>query len=151
MKFCPEREEASREWNFGQIRVFWTVLPEMRVSATTNWSNRARRSCLMKRSSRNGFINEISVKMKVIEILEARAESLSVKEIVALLKISKSLVYKMIATGELPASRYHRGIRLDPNHVIEWVTRHTWQPAMAIPPAKDKAGPGLANGLERAG
>lgn len=105
----------------------------------------------MKRSSRNGLINEISVKMKVIEILEARADSLSVKEIVALLKISKSLVYKMIATGELPASRYHRGIRLDPNHVIEWVMRHTWQPTMAIPPAKDKAGPGLANGLERAG
>jgi|SRR5882724_10155821 len=105
----------------------------------------------MKRSGTNGFISEIGVKMKIIEILEARAESLSVKEIVALLKISKSLVYRMIATGELPASRYHRGIRLDPNHVIEWVTRHTWQPAMAIPPARDKAGPGLANRLERAG
>jgi excisionase family DNA binding protein len=105
----------------------------------------------MKRPSRNGFINEISVKMKVIEILEARTQSLSVKEVVALLKISKSLVYRMIATGELPASRYHRGIRLDPNHVIEWVTRHTWQPAMAIPPAKDEAGSGLVNGLERAG
>ena len=105
----------------------------------------------MKRSSRNGFNNEISVKMKVIEILEARAESLSVKEVVDLLKLSKSFVYRMIAIGELPASRYHRGIRLDPNHVIEWVTRHTWQPAMAIPPAKDKAGPRLTNALERAG
>jgi excisionase family DNA binding protein len=104
----------------------------------------------MKRPSRNVFINQIAVKMRVIEILEARAESLSVKEVVGLLKLSKSYVYRMIATGELPASRYHRGIRLDPNHIIAWVTQQTWQPATAIPPAKDKSGLGLANGLERA-
>jgi excisionase family DNA binding protein len=105
----------------------------------------------MKRSGSNGFTNEVAVKMKVVEVLEARAESLSVKEVVSLLKLSKSLVYRMIATGELPASRYHRGIRLDPNHVIEWVTRRTWQPATAIPPVKDQARPGPANRLERAG
>ncbi|SRR6266536_6377898 len=103
----------------------------------------------MKRSRSSGFMGKVNVKMKVIELLEARTESLSVKEVVALLKLSKSLVYRMIATGELPASRYHRGIRLDPNHVIEWVTRQTWQPATVIPPAPDKVG--LANGLERAG
>jgi excisionase family DNA binding protein len=105
----------------------------------------------MKRSARNGFANETMVKMKVIEILEARAESLTVNEVVGLLKLSKSFVYKMIAAGELPASRYRNGIRLDPNHVIQWVTRRTWPPTTAIPPARDKAGPGLANGLERAG
>jgi excisionase family DNA binding protein len=105
----------------------------------------------MKRSGRNGFINEITVKMKVIEILESRAESLTVNEVVGLLKLSKSFVYEAIGSGELPATRYRKGIRLDPNHVIEWVTRRTWQPATAIPPARDKAGPGLGNGLERAG
>jgi excisionase family DNA binding protein len=105
----------------------------------------------MKRSGRNGFISEITVKMKVIEILELRAESLSVKEVVDLLKLSKSLVYGMIATGELPASRYHRRIRLDPNHLIEWVTRQIWQPAGVIPPARDNAKPDLANGLKRVG
>ncbi len=105
----------------------------------------------MKQSRGKDFINEITVKMKVIEILEARAESLSVKEVVGLLKLSKSLVYGMIATGELPATRYHRRIRLDPNHVIEWVKQQTWQPPLAMSPTKDKAAPGLARGLERAG
>lgn len=105
----------------------------------------------MKRSGSNGFSGEVAVKMKVVQILEARAESLSVKEVVSLLKLSKSLVYRMIATGELPASRYHRGIRLDPNHVIEWVRRQTWQPAAAIPPAKDQSRSGPTNPLERAG
>lgn len=103
----------------------------------------------MKPSRNNGFVGKVNVKMKVIELLEARTESLSVKEVVGLLKLSKSLVYRMIATGELPASRYHRGIRLDPNHVIEWVTRQTWQPTTVIPPAPDKVG--LANALERVG
>lgn len=105
----------------------------------------------MKRSGRNGSINEITAKMKVIEILESRAESLTVKEVVGLLKLSKSFVYGMIASGELPASRYRKGIRLDPNHVIEWVTRQTWQPARAIPPARDKARLDLATGFERVG
>ena len=103
----------------------------------------------MKRSRHGGFIGKVNVKMKVIELLEARTESLNVKEVVGLLKLSKSLVYRMIATGELTASRYHRGIRLDPNHVIEWVNRQTWPPATVIPPALDKVG--LANELERAG
>ena len=105
----------------------------------------------MKHLRRNDFINEIPVKMKVIEILEARAESLSVKEVVGLLGLSKSLVYGVIATGELPATRYHRRIKLDPNHVIEWVKQQTWQPVRAMPPIRDKAAPGLASGLERAG
>jgi excisionase family DNA binding protein len=105
----------------------------------------------MKRSSRNGLINEITVKMKVIEILESRAKSLTVIEVVDLLKLSKSFVYGRIASGELPATRYRKGIRLDPNHVIEWVKRLTWQPAMAIPPARDGARTELTSGLERAG
>jgi len=105
----------------------------------------------MKRSHRNTLVNEVTVKMKVIEILEARAESLSVSEVVGLLKLSKSLVYGMIATGELPATRYHRRIRLDPNHVIEWVKQQTWQPARSMPPIKDKPAPSLTGGLERAG
>jgi excisionase family DNA binding protein len=105
----------------------------------------------MKHSRRNDFINEIPVKMKVIEILEARAESLSVTEVVALLGLSKSLVYGVIATGELPATRYHRRIKLDPNHVIEWVKQQTWQPVRAMLPIRDKTTPGLASGLERAG
>jgi excisionase family DNA binding protein len=95
-------------------------------------------------------MNRFSSEMKVIEILVARTESLSVKEVAELLNLSKSLVYRMIATGELPASRYHRGIRLDPNHVIEWVKRQTWQPATAMPPAKEEAGLRLANELGRA-
>jgi excisionase family DNA binding protein len=105
----------------------------------------------MKRSGRNGFANETTVKMKVIEILEARAESLTVNEVVGLLKLSKSFVYGRIASGELPASRFRKGIRLDPNHVIEWVTRRTWQPTRAIPPARDGARTDLTSGLERAG
>jgi excisionase family DNA binding protein len=105
----------------------------------------------MKRSRSNGFTNMIPAKMKVIEILESRTQSLTVRDVVGLLKLSKSFVYGVIASGELPASRYRNGIRLDPNHVIEWVTRRTWQPTTAIPPAGDKAGPGIANGLERAG
>jgi excisionase family DNA binding protein len=105
----------------------------------------------MKRSRRNDFVTEIPVKMKVIEILETRAESLSVKDVVGLLGLSKSLIYGMIATGELPATRYHSRIKLDPNHVIEWVKRRTWQPVRAMPPMRDKAAPGLASGLERAG
>lgn len=104
----------------------------------------------MKRPGRNPFFTETPVKMKVIEILESRTESLTVNEVVALLKLSKSFVYGRIACGELPASRYRKGIRLDPNHVIEWVTRRTWQPTKSIPPARDQAGPILAGGLERA-
>jgi excisionase family DNA binding protein len=105
----------------------------------------------MKRSAKNGFAKETMVKMKVIEILEARAESLTVNEVVGLLKLSKSFVYGRIASGELPATRYRTGIRLDPNHVIDWVKRLTWQPAMAIPPARDGARTELTSGLERAG
>src|SRR5579884_3427506 len=103
----------------------------------------------MKRS-RNGFANETMVKMKVIEILEARAESLTVDEVVGLLKLSKSFVYGRIASGELPATRYRKGIRLDPNHVIEWVKRLTWQPTVTIPTAREGVKAELTSALERA-
>jgi excisionase family DNA binding protein len=104
----------------------------------------------MKSAVRDGFADETAVKMKVIEILESRAESLTVNEVVALLKLSKSFVYARIASGELPASRYRKGIRLDPNHVIEWIKRLTWQPSMTIAPARDGARTQLTRGLERA-
>jgi len=142
--------QAKAKRKFGQIWLWEPFLTEFPMSDTTHQVC-LRRSCLMKQSRGKDFINEITVKMKVIEILEARAESLSVKEVVGLLKLSKSLVYGMIATGELPATRYHRRIRLDPNHVMELVKQQTWQPPLAMSPTKDKAAPGLARGLERAG
>lgn len=63
-----------------------------------------------------------TVKMKVVEILEMKSEALSVADLVPLLNISKSKLYQVIARGELPHTR-KGGIRVDPNHVIEWWTR----------------------------
>jgi excisionase family DNA binding protein len=64
----------------------------------------------------------ITVKMKVVEILEGKMEALTVKDLVPLLNISKSKLYQVIARGELPSIRKGGGIRVDPNHVIQWWT-----------------------------
>ena len=59
-------------------------------------------------------------KMKVVEILESKAETLQVKDLVGLLGLSKSKLYAVIARGELPSLRIDGSIRVDPNHVIAW-------------------------------
>jgi len=62
--------------------------------------------------------------MKVVEILEGAQGSLRVGDVVRLLQYSRSFVYQLIAKGELPAHRVGGSIRLDPNHVIEWLKQH---------------------------
>lgn len=79
----------------------------------------------MRRSRRNASsanFTPITVKMKIVEILEGKRSSLKVKDLVPLLGISKSKLYQAIAKGELPSNR-KGGITVDPNHVIAWWTQ----------------------------
>jgi len=103
----------------------------------------------MRTSTRNasGPVKEITVKMKVVELLETAVEFLTVDEVARLLNVSKSLVYRLAATGELTASRVSGAIRIDPNHVIAWLKQQT--PPCVARSEPQRASP--AHPLERAG
>lgn len=66
----------------------------------------------------------LPVKLKVVEILEATTEFLTVSQVAHLLKVSPKLIYKMIAAGKLPASRIAGALRLDPNALIAWLNEN---------------------------
>lgn len=70
------------------------------------------------------FGAKVSVKMKIVEILEAKTASLSVRDVVEITGMSKSKVYQQIAHGELPSIRIGGSIKIDPNQLIEWWKQH---------------------------
>lgn len=47
-----------------------------------------------------------------------------VKEAASLLAKPRSVVYQMVADGELSAVRHGRSIRLDRADVLEWIRKH---------------------------
>ena len=100
-------------------------------------------------TNRSDSMKEITVKMKVVEILEGTQGSLRVGDVVRLLQYSRSFVYQLIARGELPARRVHGSIRLDPNHVIEWLQQHQ-TPPVSTSSAPQKSASAATSPLQRA-
>ena len=84
-------------------------------------------------SSNVDFMTAIPIKMKIVEILEARTTPLSVRDVVAVTGISKSKVYQKIAQGELPSIRIDGSIRIDPNQLIVWWKQHQAGLASLVP------------------
>lgn len=82
------------------------------------------RTAGQKKSNGVDLAAAITVKMKIVEILEARTTTLSVNDVVEITGLSRSKVYQKIARGELAAIRIDGSIKVDPNHLIQWLKEH---------------------------
>lgn len=91
------------------------------------------RTTRQNKSNNVDFKTATPVKMKIVEILEARTTPLSVRDVVAVTGISKSKVYQKIARGELPSIRIDGSLRIDPNHLIAWWKQHQAGLASLVP------------------
>jgi|SRR5579864_3206447 len=82
------------------------------------------RTARTKKSYGIDFGPKVPVKMKIVEILEAKTTCLSVRDVVEITGMSKSKIYQQIAQGELPSIRIGGSIKIDPNQLIAWWKQH---------------------------
>jgi excisionase family DNA binding protein len=110
------------------------------------------RTSRKKRPDRDVGTATAPVKLKVVEILEAATELLTIAQVARLLKVSPKLIYKMVAAGKLPANRIAGSLRLDPNALIAWLNQNQTAKLVSsspMPPQNAPSAPGVS--LERLG
>ena len=59
--------------------------------------------------------------MKLVETLRNKAGALKVGEIAKLLGVTPQHIYKMAASGRIPAFRVSGSVRFDPDEVATWL------------------------------
>ena len=67
----------------------------------------------------------------------SRTRALTTQDVANLLKVSKQKVNEMVAAGELPAMRFGRAVRFDPQVLSDWLKQAastpTFKPLAVVP------------------
>lgn len=59
--------------------------------------------------------------MKLVETLRSKSGALKVSEVAKLLGVTPQHIYKMAASGRIPAFRISGSVRFDPDEVATWL------------------------------
>jgi excisionase family DNA binding protein len=59
--------------------------------------------------------------MKLVETLRSKSGALKVSDIAKLLGVTPQHIYKMAASGRIPAFRISGSVRFDPDEVATWL------------------------------
>lgn len=59
--------------------------------------------------------------MKLVETLRSKSGALKVSDIAKLLGVTPQQIYKMAASGRIPAFRISGSVRFDPDEVATWL------------------------------
>lgn len=66
----------------------------------------------------------MSLVMGIMDQLRAKETAWRPKELMALLSLSKSQIYRCIEEGQLRAARFGTAIRIDPQDAVDWYLRN---------------------------